>query len=255
MVSETGASPQNRKALVLVTLISMCLLVLGIGGVARKSSSGLTAKNNSPQIQNKTRSFEVNRIANNEGRVELGLKNGYKKNITAFAVSVNRLISEVDFLYSELEDQNGLAPEEVYTSAISVARSNNPAVAAKEGLDITIIAVLFDDNTSDGDPSLIAEILDMRRGSKIQLRRIISLVNKALSSSGIIDDTEFDKLRSQISSLPIDSQISAAESSSLRGEKDAGLRRLDRVLHSSSDSANKKMALFRETCETLLARL
>lgn len=254
MTSGTGTFHRNPKALIFI-LVAICALVLGIGGFARKSANDLPTRSNSPRVQNKTRAFEVKQIRHDEGRVELGLKNGYKRNITAFAVSVNRLISQVDFLYSELEDQIGIAPEEVYTSGVSFARSNNPAVAAQENLDIRVLAVVFDDKTSDGDPSLVAEILNMRQGSKIQLTRIIGLVNKALTSLPIIDDTAFDKLRSQISSLPTDSQSSTAESTSLRGEKDAALRRLDQIVHSSSQSAKKRIRRLKETCENLFARL
>lgn len=247
-----------RRSAVPVILVSACLLSLGIGGVARRTHNGLGAQSKAPRIQNKTRSFEVTQAGASldpNGIVELSLRNGYDKNITAYAVSVNRLISEVDFLYSEGEDQVGIAPEAVYATHAGVARSRNPDVAAQQGLDIIVLAVVFDDKTGDGDPMLIAEILNTRQGSKIQLARIIGLVNRALRPAVKIDDTAFDLLISEISSLPTDSQSSVAESDSLRGEKNSALEHLNHLKHSGSLDANERMIRFKETCEKLAARL
>lgn len=240
-------------------LVSACLLGLGIGGVTRSSQNGTATQGKAPRIQNKTRSFEVIQTGagiGSNGIVELSLRNGYEKNITAYAVSVNGLISTQDFRYSDGDDQVGIAPEAVYATHAGVARSRKLEGAAQQALDIIVLAVVFDDKTTDGDPRLVAELLDTRQGSKIQLMRVIGLVNKALRSAATIDDAAFEKLRSEISSLPIESQNSTAESSRLRGERDSALWRLNQITAASdSRNAKERMIRFKEACESLAARL
>lgn len=240
-------SPPSLRVVV-IALVSVCVVVLGVGA-ARKSASGPRTRGNTLQIQNKTRSFEVIRTPeimqteiNDEG-LELSLRNGSDKNITAFAVSVNRAISETDFVFSELEDHRGIVPQSVYRNRFSFARSGNPDRTAQQNLDIGVLAVVFADGSSEGDPRLIAAILGQRQESKVQLTRIVQLLDEALDSPGIAKDTVFDRLRSRISALP------GLQSST---EKEDTLRRLDQVDRSTPLERIRRL---KETYENLIARL
>src|SRR6185369_17584646 len=187
-------------------LFIACLLGLGIGGVSLKVQTSTGKQTNGPRIQNRTQSFEVAQvipIVGENGAVGLSLRNRYNKNITACSVSVNGSITEVDFAFSELEDQRGLSPESVYEQKYSFARRVNKS-AARQNLDISILAVVFDDKTGDGDPKFVTEILDTRLGSKIQLTRIIALLNDALNLPRVPYEA-VDTLKARISSLPVDS--------------------------------------------------
>src|SRR6266478_1335706 len=107
-----------QRSSIPVILFIVCLLGLGIGGVSLKGKKSTGIESNAPRIQNRTRSFEVAQVrpsVGENGEVELSLRNRYSKNITACAVSVNGSITEIDFAYSELEDQRGISPESVYT--------------------------------------------------------------------------------------------------------------------------------------------
>ncbi len=240
----------RRSGVPVITIVSICALVLGIGAVARKSAREPRTQGKTPQIQNKTRSFEVVRTPEimqtriNDDGLELSLRNGSDKNITAFAVSVNRTISETDFVFSEFEDQRGIVPQTVYTKRFSFALSGNPDDTAQQNLDISVLAVVFDDKSSEGDPRLIAAILGRRQESKVQLTRIVHLLDKPLDSPGIIDDTVLGRLKSRISALPTDSQSSS--------EKEDTLRRLDQVDRSS---LLERIRRLKETYENLIARL
>src|SRR6185369_15648871 len=170
---------------------------------------------------------QVSPSVGENGEVELSLRNRYSKNITACAVSVNGSITEVDFAFSELEDQRGLSPESVYEQKYSFARRVNKS-AARQNLDISILAVVFDDKTGDGDPKFVTEILDTRLGSKIQLTRIIALLNDALNLPRVPYEA-VDTLKARISSLPVDSANSTSETAreGLRNQKSDALRRLE----------------------------
>ena len=234
-----------------ITTIAIFALVLGIGAVGRKSAIGSRAQSESQRIQNRTRSFEVTETSLNssaDGGAELSFRNGYDKYITAYTVSVNGSITEIDFLYSDFKDQEGIAPKTVYTKNFFFARPANPALSNRQKLEINVIAVVFDDKTGDGDPRLVAQILAARQESKIQIMRIIDLLNKALDSPGILKrEISLDSVKSEISSLPTNSQHSS--------EKEDALLRLDRLNSLNSQKPKESIRHLKETYESLVARL
>ncbi|HXU35793.1 MAG TPA: hypothetical protein VN937_05475 [Blastocatellia bacterium] len=244
-----------QRSSVPVILLIVCLLGLGIGGVSLKSQKSTGIQSNTPRIQNRTRSFEVVQVSpsvGENGEVELSLRNRYSKNITACAVSVNGSITEVDFAFSELEDQRGLSPESVYEQKYSFARRVNKS-AARQNLDISILAVVFDDKTGDGDPKFVTEILDTRLGSKIQLTRIIALLNDALNLPRVPYEA-VDTLKARISSLPVDSANSTSETAreGLRNQKSDALRRLE---SQTSLNPQERIRTLKDIYESLAARL
>ena len=238
-------------------LAGIFALFLVMGGVMRNGVDR-QSRSSTPRIQNKTHSFEVAQATANPGAngcIQLSLRNGYRRPITAYVVSANRLITIIDYLYSEGEDQRGIAPDAVHTTPVCVPKAIDPDIAAKEGRQIFVQAVVFDDGTGDGDPEFIADILNRRRGSKIQLTRIIGVVKRVLNSGNTLDDAALEAFKSEISSLTTDSQASVAESDSLRGQKDAALSLLDGLTHSGSRDVSETIIRFKEICESLAARL
>lgn len=253
----------SRNLNTLRTSVSSIVILAGIfalymGTVMRKGAGQLSTRSSAPRIQNKTHSFEVVQANSNpeaNGCIQLSLRNGYRRNITAYVVTANRLISIIDFLYSEGDDQSGIAPDAVHTRPVCVPKAIDPEIAATEGRQIFVQAVVFDDGTGDGDPEFIADILNRRRGSKIQLTRIIGVVKRVLNSGNTIDDNALEALKSEISSLTTESQASVAESDSLRGQKDAALSLLNGLMRSGSRDVRETIIRFKENCESLSARL
>ncbi|HXU37353.1 MAG TPA: hypothetical protein VN937_13410 [Blastocatellia bacterium] len=244
---------RNRTALI-ITLVFVCALVLSIGA-ARKSGNGSRKQDGAPQIQsitprvlNKTRSFELTDARQNLDvggrRVELSLRNGYDKNITAWAVSVNGLLNTMDFVYSEGEDRIGIIPEAIYTTTFGFVQ-NHQGVAARQDLDIKVLAVVFADKSGDGDQQLVAGLLDWRRKSKERLTRIVALLDRDLNSLRTIDDTAFNGVKSRLSSLAVPSHGP--------NERDDVLRWLGE--HHGDLSPRERIERVKETCESLLARL
>lgn len=255
-MKRSKAFPRSPGVVPVITLVSTFALFLGMGAAARKSGNAPRKQDGTPQIQsitprvqNKTRSFELTQVKDNravdEGGPTLSLRNGYDKNITACAVSVNGLIGQIDFVYSDGQDQSGIAPGAVYTRRFSYARSVNPAVAARQGLDINVLAVVFDDRSGDGDEKAVAGILEQRLRSKRLLTRIVDLLDEDLNSLRTIDDTLFDELRSRISSLSSDPGDAS--------DKNDVLRRLDQS--DQGLSLRERIVPVKAICEILVARL
>jgi hypothetical protein len=177
---------------------------------------------------------------------ELSLRNGYDKKITAFTLTVNGLIVMTDFAYSEGEDHRAIAPGAVYTSGFGNARHYvDHEGAARDDFDINVLAVVFDDKSSDGDEKAVAAILYYRHKSKRLLTRFVDLLTEDLNSLRTIDETVFDELRSRISSLSND----PGDSSDIN----AALRWLDQSDHGLS--LKERMVGVKEACEILVARL
>jgi hypothetical protein len=202
-----------------------------------------------PKVQNKTRSFELTRARRNLdidlAGPELSLRNGYEKHITAFAVSVNGLIVLSDFLLNENEDRRPIAPGAVYTGGFGTVRRSVDRGAAREDFDIKVLAVVFDDRSSDGDWREVAFILEQRLRMKRLLTRVVDLINEDLNSLRTIDDGVFDELRSRISSLSSDPADA--------GDINDVLRRLDQSDHGLS--LNERVSSVKETCENFVSRL
>lgn len=242
----------------IVILAGIFALFLVMGGVMRNGVDKPSTRSSTSRIQNKTHSFEVTQATANPGAngcIQLSLRNGYHRRITAYGISANKLITIIDFLYGDGEDQPGIAPDAVHTRPVCVPKAVDPNVASKEGREILVQAVIFDDGTGDGDPEFIADILNRRRGSKIQLTRIIDVVKRVLTSGKTIDNTALEALKSEVSALTTDSQGSMAESDSLRGQKQAALSLLDNLTHSGSRDVRETIIHFEEMCERLVARL
>lgn len=245
----------RRANVPVITIVSIFGLVL-IFGAARKSGNGSRKQDGTPhmqrftpRVQNKTRSFEITQARRNldiDGAgPELSLRNGYDKNITAFAVSVNGLIGFHDLVLNEDEARRAIAPGAVYTSGFGNRRPVNRAATAQEDFDIKVLAVVFDDGSSDGDEKAIASILYDRLKSKRLLTRIVDLLDGDLKSVQIIDDTVFDELRSRISSLSSD----PGDASDINDV----LRRLDQSDHGLS--RRERIVRVKETCENFVERL
>jgi hypothetical protein len=239
----------------IVVFASICIVVFGMGSISPKSAN--RGQQTIQQVNNKTQYFEVTEVNCDlcPRIVELSLRNGYVKNITAYAVSVNGFVSAQDFRYSDGEDQIGISPNAVFSAYAGVSRSGNPDIAARQGLNITVLAVIFDDKTSDGDPKIVTHILDTRQGSKIQLERVIGLVNKTLQSKAEMYDSDIDQLKIEISSLSTASR-NPTELAQLRSEKDSALWRLNRIAADlGSASVRERLIRFKEACQSLASRL
>ena len=102
--------------------------------------------------------------------VVLTLRNDSDKAITAFSLSESGVNSRSEMIGSD----RIMAPGAIKTTLCGLPSPTSP----EKG--ITILAVVYEDGTSEGDPKYIKQIFDARAGTQAQLTRILPLFRDAL---------------------------------------------------------------------------
>lgn len=185
---------------------ALVLLVLGIVSGSRSSGKNERPQTNQQEgrikpieriedlrIRNRTSMFNIAQIKKvSDNMFEITYKNDYSKTITGFEVSVGGMRVQTELILGgdELE-------------FISPGKTFQKAYAAQEGLDLDgmqILAVVFDDGSSDGDIRYIKEITDYRLGMKTERQRVLALLEQVITSKTQIISTALAELETDISS-------------------------------------------------------
>lgn len=204
----------HRSRFIPIALVLTCATALAAGVLSSTYSKRLPQ--NTPHVTNKTQAFEVAGITENGSAVQLSLKNSYKKNIKAYTVSVGDMEMQEDFIYSDRVISSG----EIYAVDVPIPSS---------GSATKILAVVFEDRTSDGDANNAAEIRNRRSGEKMQMERIHALL--ANSSVASNDNDALTSLKSQIQSLSEQPENGLPQSArtGLHNSKEEVLQMLQRI--------------------------
>jgi hypothetical protein len=113
-------------------------------------------------------------LANN--RAKVSLRNISTKAIDGIQLSVDGSIFQIEFLDAEEPGQQKIQRGEAYEEWFPINNNGQP-------IEVAVLAVTFDDKTSDGDSSLANEIFQTRRGVKKELSDFRPFLLQALSSS------------------------------------------------------------------------
>jgi hypothetical protein len=237
-----------------IAFSTLCVLALAMGGFTQRTTKSQRVKDRALRIQNRTLSFDViqndeaiaamqNTTIPDEG-IQISLRNGYDKHITALALSVNGLTAVTDFVYNDV-GQQGIPPHAIYTNKFGFALRSGGTHNTEQTFEITVLGVVFADHSGDGDARSIWPILNGRKRCKEEVTLILSLLNRTLHSRLGIDEAALDTLRDRISSIPI-------ESAFWSGKEDA-LRRLDEK--NDNLSLPQRIKKLRNIYERLLAKL
>lgn len=199
-----------QKTSLLVSLISVFCLVLLVSNFS--PTRGNNGQENRPQIINQTSEFQLASLAEKDGEYILLLKNNYSKTVNGYVIGMGagRKLT-VDLTIGSRAITSGNVAEE----RIPISNLRPSAEGGTLHTSITILAVLFEDGTSEGAAPAIAEIKEKRAGTKIQLKRILPLIQNLLSSPGPAKLTTLGQLKEQIASLP----EAAEEAMSLHGKQ------------------------------------
>ena len=112
---------------------------------------------------------------------------------------------------------------------------NLPIQADTQALGIGVLAVVFEDGTSEGEQRFIREITEKRSGEEVQIKRVLSLITKTLDLPATQMMEEIHTLKSRIASLPED------RGDGRRGDFEFGLHDAKlRMLDAISDAQNKE---------------
>jgi hypothetical protein len=248
----------QQPYLFFIAALLICLVV--IGASAWSSRPGINK--NIPAQQgdgkaigrNKAEGLKVVSVEQTESEILLLMKNDYSKSINALTISIGDLTVNNDYVYSG----KAIAPGSQYTFRIP----KQPAVPGQSAQPaINILAVVFDDRTGDGEDRYVSKVLNSRLGEKIQLSRILPLLQKALKSSDADLPNAVDELVYQVSTLSesSDGQLSSDTQDASRGRKEFVLKNIQAIKGNSPNdnhvSLRKHLDQLKKHYEALISRL
>jgi hypothetical protein len=186
--------------------LAVVLLFLGVLIASRSSGKSERPKTNEQdglikpiekiedlRIENRTSWFNIAGIKKiSDHLFEITYKNDYSKSITGFEVSIGGMRVQTELILGG-DEQQFILPGNTFQKAY----------AAQEGLDrhgIQILAVVFDDGSSDGDIAYIKEITDYRLGMKNERQRVLALLEQVMRSKDQNISTALGDLETDISS-------------------------------------------------------
>jgi len=132
-------------------------------------SSSASASPQELNVVSRTKGNEVLTAEVLDNRVRIRLKNNHKETITAFSIRVSGTAIKEDFAYSEVHF--GIDPGETFERRYPVSPSS-------EVPTIHLLTVLLKDGTDDGNSEVAQEIRDERLGEKIQISRMLRILDQ-----------------------------------------------------------------------------
>lgn len=231
-----------------VIFVFTCLILTG--AVLWPDVRHTSQKGSSYRFNNETRSLEVVELEREGDSIHLILKNVSSKSITGVQVQLGRVTIQSEFLGGDETFLAGALHERYYP--------------LQEGMDregINILAAVFDDGSSEGNPEAVRQIKDKRLGEKTQLRRVLPLVQQAIEAPDADAPAALDRLRTDILGLQVERGNGLSDDFSL-GLHDRKLLLLQQLDTLRRDQQVDKRIKIREellrlkhTCEALLSKL
>ena len=125
--------------------------------------------------------------------VLLSLRNDSKKSITAFSVSSSNIVTRTELL----DTDKVIVPGNTNTQLYELPLLSKP----ESGL--TVLAAIFDNGTTSGDPEFIRQIVDARAGEQAQMTRMSPILQEALVTlKNVNPEQKWKALKLRIAQLP-----------------------------------------------------
>lgn len=177
-----------------IACAAMIALLIGV-----RSSGVSLSQGNEEQVKNQTKAFQVVSVEQTGKSLRLRMKNTSSKGINAYSLSVGEGTSiTVDYTISGYV----IAPGTTEDRVVPLDETSSPSGITLEKPKINISALMFTDNTGEGDFSTVAKIRNTRRGEKSQLKRFIPLLKGVLNRVGEDLSASLDTIKSQVLALP-----------------------------------------------------
>lgn len=154
------------------------------------------------RITNKTSSFEVFEIKAMGRDIRLKLKNSYDRSIIDFKIGLPRPLGKSGTVTDIVGDAKVIQPGATieYNLTLPISYLDTPNDVQRER-EVIILTVLFDDWTSDGDTEIAAEMVAQRLGERIQVSRILSLLQVVLDLQDADLQKGLERLKAQVAAL------------------------------------------------------
>lgn len=178
-------------------LIFFCISIVVILSSFKLGSFKANAYKKQIESQVKTSLKELEMTQAQElgpGIIQVIIKNGYQKDITAIVASSEGKFFRRDYIFAELEKDQKLSP----------GASDEFLYNLEPGENAVITAVLFADMSSAGNRSDIQNIIDRRLGMKTQLSRINPYLEQLNQVDRPLIQTELQKLKLAAGNLRIE---------------------------------------------------
>lgn len=233
-------------------VIVWTICVTGLGMHGEPSFSRKYHPQNLPDVENKTKSLEVVSLVQNDDSFVLSLRNVSSKTVNGYSIGMGKS-SRVDVdltIGDRVFPPNTVTEERIPTSRVKV----DPNASQQPG--ITILAVLFEDRSGEGDAQVVTLNKERRAATKEQLTLILPLLQNVLAVSDIEIHSALSKLKTQISLLPEKSEAGQSISAErgLRSAKEDSIADLRRIEGSKRD-IRKELTTFVEDIKKRIARL
>jgi hypothetical protein len=240
------------RFLIIFTLLALPIIAVSASRTTNKKQDDLqkrlqqvieTTEVEDLTITNQTSAFRVINIEKiPDGIIRLSLQNGYRKNITAYRVSIGSNLASVDTLLS-MQDET-----------IAPGRSKDELLALEVDPDlkskgIVIHAVVFDDGTADGNIDAIKEIQDYRLGEQAQIEHVNNFLraNSMLSTKSHLDIAK--DLQSNMLSPPPqggEPQLPKYVRFGIQGTKQGISRLIEKIVNAKDENTEKRFAALSE---------
>jgi hypothetical protein len=222
------------KKTLIVVVTAVIVIVTSVAIMTRSTrlakASDQFQEGNGLSVDNKTRAFQIITAARDGSTIRLSFRNDYSKPINAFTLagSPNSGV-QVDLADSDHE----IAPGAVYDFRVA-AVSMEPSGSLTKPLKLTVLNVVFEDGTGDGDYQATMDIKNRRLGEKVALTRIIPLIEQASNVPDSDTPAAMKELKRRVSAL---CETLAQEES---GEARGGVLRAQRSVMEEIEQAERK---------------
>lgn len=212
--------PIAARSYVLVFLAVSMVVILSAFRIGALSA-GASKKQVDFPVKSLVPKLTVVNLRVHRDAVLLSVRNDYDKTITAFSVISSGVTTRNEMLGSD----DVIAPGSTNTGEYELPSPSRP----ENG--IAVMAAVFEDGTTDGDPEFVKQILDARAGKQAQLARIIPILEGAsiaLKEAG--SSQKWQTLQLQIAQLPdCEKRKSFEFCAALNDEKELALRKVKQV--------------------------
>jgi hypothetical protein len=252
----------RHRRLLVIALVS---ILISLTAAASAWSSRTNIETNLPlqenrqlQVVNKTQGAEIISVQRLGGELQLELRNGSSKAITAYALSVEKSESVFSFYEDFIYGDKVIASGEVHLIKVPIPQSTFATDKGAEERLFSLQGVLFEDRSSDGDVTSVRSIEDARVGTREFLVQVLPLISIFVDSPEALNSSSYQSLLSKVSSLEISNseKQSGDVKTGFNNTRESVLDRLGKIqLLTTAVSRRESLREFRDNRSTLLAKL
>jgi hypothetical protein len=236
-------------------VIGMILItVLTVLGISRKQPAMTVSSKPQPVVEQfepadfeEVKALKIAEMKKEGDFIKVSLKNISDKEINGLTILFkdNSTIT-TDFTISG----DGIIPSGIKELTVPVETENDPITKyVSDQPSFKIAAVVFVDQTGEGDPQYISEIKDRRRGLKVQFEKLLPELNKLPSETETTLLPTLKKTKEKVSVLPKeDEKESTAFQQGLRD----GRSDLLELIEAIENDKNQKQSDFVKLHESII---